>query len=1270
MHLHSLELLGFKSFADKTVFEFHEGVTAIVGPNGCGKSNVLDAVRWVLGEQSAKALRGGEMADVIFNGTESRKPVGFGEVSLTFTNCGSELGVDWHDVRVTRRVYRDGNSEYLLNKTVCRLRDIQSLFADTGVGRSAYSIMEQGKIDLILSSRPEDRRTVFEEAAGITKYKTQKKEALRKLEATEANLLRIGDIIKEVKRQIGSLQRQAGKARRYQTLLADLQVLDTHHSRRQLDELEAEAERGQKQVAELQEAEQTAHAKIETNEDELATKRRSLDDIDTEIGDARTEMQRLQGEMAGLRNRIEFNRQRAQELAELIERYENDIAGAEAKRSEQASELQEADALIARTNQLLETKESEVEQLTETVRLARGQRVKSEDALQALQISLSKLENRIATFENELSGMTARRDATSERISELARLINDETLRVEKARANLAAARAAVETQRQTAEQLKESLRHSEERSQQSQAAVARAEKEIARVDRLIAEKQARLEVLRQMTEEGEGLEKGSQAVLKGLDDPERIRPAIAGALVASLNVDAEFIPALEAAFGRSMHAVVLHNTDLAAEIFRSLTEKELGQAALAIPELSANLADTPQPILPEGALAWATEKVDVPENMKALVSHLLHDVAIVSDLAAAISLKKRAPGLQFATLNGEFISSAGIIFGGSAKAASDSLLGRKAVLANLAHECELLEAERDRFVSARDKANEEWETAIGAVEEARLAHENAHQNQSQSGVEILAAERTAADVEQKLSNLQSEKATLEQQVQSADERIDQLSSELDSSRKNFEDEQGRKISSEQARENARAEEEEATEKFSELRLAVATERQRHESLVHHREPMAAREAELADLVSARRNDIATYQKRLAQQAQESQEAEAKISEQAAELETAEKRVMMLTEQRSARSAAVNEQESQLRGLRNSLNDLRDLRGKQEVRQTQLQLRIENLVEHVTRRYQIDLRVFTTDAFAFQKTLSVVTKRRAGGSSAPPLDGNEDGEAATTPPSTAERPIHQDEDLEQLIAELTRQLDNMGPVNLDAVHEYDELEERYRFLETQNNDLTAARREVLDVITRINSTTQKLFAETFAQVRINFGEMFAEMFGGGRADLSLQDESDPLNCGIEISARPPGKQLQSVSLLSGGERTMTAVALLFAIYMVRPSPFCILDEMDAPLDESNINRFIKVLDRFVSQSQFIIITHNKRTIAKADILYGVTMEERGVSKLVGMKLSADRGSDGELRRTAANGNGNGSAVHENPRQGQFAMAGEAEEHRSDVAARR
>jgi chromosome segregation protein len=814
-------------------------------------------------------------------------------------------------------------------------------------------------------------------------------------------------------------------------------------------------------------------------------------------------------------------------------------------------------------------------------------------------------------------------------------------------------------------------LRDSEEQQRKHQANLADAEKEIGRVERVIAEKQARLEVLRQMTEEGEGLEKGSQAVLKGLNDPDRIKPALAGALVANLNVDREFIPALEAAFGRAMHAVVLQKTALAAEIFQTLTENKSGQAALAIPEWSGDLPNTPPASLPKGALAWAIEKVEAPDSLAPIVRRLLRDVVIVSDLATALELKKRAGQLQYATLGGEFISAEGIIFGGSTVAANDSLLGRKAVLTGLSQECDSLETERQALIETRTRTQEQAEAALGAVEEARRGHETAQQNHSQASVQILSAERSVQDAEQKLTNLQAERNTLEQQIQSADETIAQLEAELRLQRKTFDDELEQKSAAEQARENARSREEEAAEKLNELRLAVATERQRHESLVHHRQPMAAREVELADLVATRRGDIGTYQKRLAAQARESEEAEAKIASQTAELEAAGETVAELGNERGARLAAVNEQESQTRALRDSLNDLRDLRGKEEVRQTQLQLRIENLAEHVMRRYQIDLRTFTTDSFAFQKTLSVVTRRRAGGSTpnAFGVDANNGGEAATIPTSPAERPIHPENDnLEQIIAELTQQLDNMGPVNLEAVTEYDELEERFRFLETQNNDLIAARREVLDVITRINGTTQKLFAETFAQVRINFREMFGELFDGGRADLSLVDENDPLNCGIDISARPPGKQLQSISLLSGGERTMTAVALLFAIYMVRPSPFCILDEMDAPLDESNINRFIRVLDRFVSQSQFIIITHNKRTIAKSDILYGVTMEERGVSKLVGMKLTEERGSDGELKRTASNGNG--LAVHKNPRQAPFAMASEAEEHRRDVAVRR
>jgi len=410
--------------------------------------------------------------------------------------------------------------------------------------------------------------------------------------------------------------------------------------------------------------------------------------------------------------------------------------------------------------------------------------------------------------------------------------------------------------------------------------------------------------------------------------------------------------------------------------------------------------------------------------------------------------------------------------------------------------------------------------------------------------------------------------------------------------------------------------EEELAERTNELRLGVATDRQRRENLIAQREPLSARDAELAELITVRKADIAMYERKVASQAEESRESETLIKAQTVRRDEAQANSAKIAGQRVTRLAAISDREGELRRVRDSLGELQDRRAQGQLRESQFQMKIDNLLAHISRSYQIDLRGFAGDQPTFEKVLCAQLKKR--GTADDPGSVRSDTRESVAFAKEEFAPA----DLEQLIADLRTQLDNMGPVNLEAVHEYDELEERYKFLEVQNTDLTNSQRELLDVIARINSTTRKLFADTFEQVRANFREMFGELFRGGRADLSLLDENDPLNCGIEITAKPPGKQLQSVSLLSGGERAMTAVALLFAIYMVRPSPFCILDEVDAPLDENNINCFIRVLDRFVQQSQFIIITHNKRTIAKADILYGVTMEERGVSKLVGVKLSA------------------------------------------------
>src|SRR5947209_3785621 len=489
MHLQSLELLGFKSFADKTIFNFHEGTTAIVGPNGCGKSNVLDAVRWALGEQSAKSLRGDEMADVIFNGAETRKPVGFAEVSLTFTDCAEELGIEWHEVRVTRRVYRDGNSEYLLNKTSCRLRDIQNLFADTGIARAAYSMMEQGKIDMILSSRPEDRRRVFEEAAGITKYKAQKREALRKLEATEANLLRIGDIINEVKRQIGSLQRQAGKARRYQALHADLRVLETHHSKKQLAKLEADLARCRAEIEAIAGSEQSARARIDRDEGGLAAERHALDQIDNEISEIRAVAQRLHSEIAANTRAIEFNRQRKEELNALIERARFDIATAETKRNQHAAQIRESDALIEKTQHLLQSKQAELAKVSETLDDLRTRREARETERKNAKVWLSKYQSRIDKLEDELAGITARRELTEEQIRQISSEIKEAIKSREKFSAELAAAHISIEAEQRKLEELRAESQTAEENLRRLQDLLAQAGDEVATSERTLAEK-------------------------------------------------------------------------------------------------------------------------------------------------------------------------------------------------------------------------------------------------------------------------------------------------------------------------------------------------------------------------------------------------------------------------------------------------------------------------------------------------------------------------------------------------------------------------------------------------------------------------------------------------------------------------------------------------------------------------------------------------------------------------------------------------------------
>lgn len=1205
-------MVGFKSFAPRTILNFNEGVTAVVGPNGCGKSNVLDALRWVLGEQSAKALRGGEMADVIFSGTDSRQALGMAEVSLTFTDCEKELGVEWNEVRITRRVFRDGKGEYLLNKAPCRLKDIQQLFMDTGIGRSAYSIMEQGKIDAILSSRPEDRRAIFEEAAGITKYKAQKKEALRKLEYTEANLLRVSDIIKEVKRQIGSLQRQAAKARRYQALMDDLRTFDTHLSHRNFTNLRAELDDVRTQLGSQEEARVVYESEIEAKESEIGAARAQLGEIEQHLTAVRDEIQSQRNRIYAAETRIASNAERAEETQGMIERNRLEIASCEEKRREQENQIARTDAMIAEMLELLRSGESQLNEANDRLRTVREDRVAEEAAAQALHSEIGRIEAQLSALRRDVSSAAGRREAGEARL---------QILRNEEASAGEALAAAESRTMESHARiescaaelaSAQTECDHAQMACDDAQAARQNCEADVNAATRSLAEQESKIEVLRQLTEAGEGFGEGTQAVLRGLDNPDFFKPAVHGALAAFIEVDSQYIPAVEAALGANLQAIVFKDPAVAESAVATLAGKKLGRAAIVPRDWLAQDQQAWQP-LPEGALAWAADCVRVTDESGVLAKQLLAGVALVDRVETAFALKAQHRGLGFVTLAGEFVSREGIVHGGSGGDNSSSVLARKNQI--LALEGEIAasqalvgdcQARRAEAIAALEMAQDRLRSARESVQAAQVAHSTAQS-------EGTMIERQRVDAERRRGTVASEAAVLEQTVGEAAARAAELELGMSGLEESLLASRSRQGEAQARIEAARDRERLATDELNELRVRVATERQQQENLARQRGPLSARVAELTELLAQREQDISEYEARISHLQAESAEMSGSIENWRLLLETGEQQVAGIVARRSELQENVDALETALRASRRQLGELQETRSRLEVRGTQLEMRIESVTAHISQRYHIEIAEFQPDTYLL---LTALRDRKSKAA--------EEGELAEpspeTPAAEEERETIPWGRIEELVSDLSGKLDGMGPVNIDAIQEYDELEQRHAFLEQQNTDLVNSKAELLEVIAKINVTTKELFAETFEKIRTNFQEMFTELFGGGKANLILTDESDPLECGIEIIAKPPGKQLQSITLLSGGEKTMTAVALLFSIYMVKPSPFCVLDEMDAPLDESNISRFIKILDRFVGQSQFVVITHNKRTIARADTVFGVTMEEHGVSKIVGVKF--------------------------------------------------
>ncbi len=1250
MHLKSLEIHGFKSFADKTVFEFHTGVTGIVGPNGCGKSNVVDAIRWVLGETSAKALRGGEMADVIFNGTDKRKPVGMAEVTLTLADCEKVLNVDYNEVALCRRVFRDGRSEYRINGTICRLKDFQDLLSGTGIGRAAYSVMEQGKIDMLISAKPEDRRSVFEEAAGITKFKGQKKEALRKLEYTEANLVRVADIIAEVKRQMGSLHRQAQKAKRYQIIHKDLRTLDTHLGHKHYREFAGEKSETENQLISLMTNLNDLHKQIHGKEAQVTETREAYHQVESQINSLRQQSGELRSKIQAADSKTGYNRERVEELEGRIKRNEEDAEANRELVERQRRELAQADEQFSDIRGTIESRQFALEehQVSHNAIIPERQRV---------EIERRTIREQFRSFEGEIATADAKAQSLSNQMA--ADRQRHENLQHDRQGAAQAREASQVEfdhLQRQIEEsetvraeldhKLKEIAGELAEKRRQRDVST----EELHVFQSQFTQRKSRLEVLHQIIEKGEGLPLGTQNALKGLDDPERIKQGVRGLVSSAIEVEPQFVTPLETALRDHLQALVLSHTALAEEVIGKLTEQRLGLTSLVPQDLLTSSETSERQFMPTGGVAWALDKVKAQSYVQALIQRVLKNVLIVEDLSTALHLKSQHADLTFVTMKGELLSAEGVLHGGATKEESVSTLRRETELRSLREEVVVLEKQ----VHEKQEEIEELRMQMEQLQrEEGNARDSAQRNReeiSQFQGKVSVVQRALQQATAKLDSLDWEQNQIGGRLQAAESQISQHRETAQAATQQLESTQDKERELETQIEAIIRREMESTERLNELKTALAIETNALQNIERQKAPLANRLEELTSAISRFENECFIWKQRIDSANNENRRLVEELEETRQQLTAVDNEGQETVQRRNAMFESVSALENELNALRQRQGEMGDHRSRAEVQQTRVELKLENLTNQIQERYQVNLEAFEPDPHALLLALNEQKKNRGKGrrkdseSEAGGLPAPEETIAETNEEETGKMPVSLAEDMDgplfdaaaleqgpdwdlvqEIVVDLRQRAESMGAVNLDAIQEFEELEERHNFLETQHGDLVKSKDELMQVIAKINDTTEQMFKETFIAVRDNFRNNFKELFGaGGQADLVLQDENDVLECGIEIIAKPPGKKLQSITLLSGGERSMTAVALLFSIFMVKPSPFCVLDELDAPLDESNIKRFLVMLDKFLVNSQFIIVTHNKRTMSVADVIYGVTMQEFGVSKPVGVRMTGEK----------------------------------------------
>ena len=1179
MYLKSIEVQGFKSFAHKIKFDFHNGITGIVGPNGSGKSNVADAVRWVLGEQRVKQLRGGSMQDVIFSGTENRKPLSYASVAITLDNSDHQLPIDYEEVTVARRLYRSGESEYLINGSLCRLKDVNELFYDTGIGKEGYSIIGQGQIDRILSGKPEERRELFDEAAGIVKFKRRKNLSVKKLEEEQQNLLRVNDILAELEKQITPLEKQAETAREYlrkkeelKTYDINMFLLETARIREQIQGIEGKLAATRQELAEAGSAYADMKQEYEAVEEQVDGIEAAIEKAKSQLNETTMLKQQLENQIALLREQIhsahmndEHYDQRAKTIeTELLER-EGQLAGRQKEQEEIKGELEKKQALENQAREELITVQTRIATLSASID-------KNKSDIMELLNNRASTKAKIQKYDTMLEQIQVRREQLSRRAAEA----EEEAASQEKQQNGYLEELERISGEIRT---LAAENREYEEKIEAIQKDLAGRTEKFRIGQTAYHREQSRLESLKNITERYDGYGNSIRKVM----DHKGQEPGLLGVVADLIKVEKDYEIAVETALGGNIQNIVTSDEETAKRMIRFLKQNRFGRATfLPLTSMKARGGiQRPEALKEKGVIGVADTLVKSDPAYRELVGYLLGRTLVVDNIDTGTAIaRKYQQSLRIVTLEGELINPGGSMTGGAFKNSSNLLSRRREIeefektVRQLKKEMDEFEAESDRLRQVRAGCYEKVEEIKEQLQKAYVVQNTAKMNADQAGARVKASRDLVEDI-------QKEAQDLDRQITDIVDNQESINVELDTSQE-LEVQLTAKIEEEQAVLDQEHELETEKQKVAEeMHLVCAGLEQKYDFVLEN-------VTRIQDEMEKFQEELKELEENKGGTSREIQEKEEKIQDLR---QTIENSGELFQEIQAEIEKYKNQREELTRKHRSFLQKREELSGHMAELDKEV-FRLENQKESYEEASQKQYDYMWEE---YELTYNRALELR---------DGNLTDLAK----------------MKRRIQELKNEIRGLGNVNVNAIEDYKNLYDRYDFLKKQHDDLVEAEATLMQIIEELDAAMRKQFQEQFARISQEFDQVFKELFGGGKGTLELMEDEDILEAGIRIIAQPPGKKLQNMMQLSGGEKALTAIALLFAIQNLKPSPFCLLDEIEAALDDNNVVRFAKYLHKLTKNTQFIVITHRRGTMTAADRLYGITMQEKGVSTLVSVSL--------------------------------------------------